>query len=103
MLHLDNEELKVYKGKHSLISKIELLDIVGLLAKENIYFSRKSIIDNSSFEHLLKLLDIYPKSSIFHNSVLKIILPFLSDTNEVALINKVLSILCIVFPKISIL
>lgn len=42
------------------------------------------------YNHLFKLLDIYPNSSIFHNALMKLVHPFLNaESNDIATINKV--------------
>ena len=69
---------------------MEFIEILGILAKENVYFSRRTIIDDARFESLLKLLDFYPKSSIFHNGIMNILLPFFSNSNDEPLIKKVM-------------
>lgn len=81
-MHLSNEELAKFKSERSLISKMEFIEIMGILAKENVYFSRRTIIDDPRFGSLLKLLDLYPKSSIFHNGITNILLPFFSCNND---------------------
>jgi hypothetical protein len=51
---------------------------MGCLAVENIYFSRRTLVDSLLYDHLFKLLNIYPNSSIFQNALLKLIIPFLN-------------------------
>lgn len=38
----------------------------------------------------MRMLDLYPKSSILHNHILGIIMPFLTPDNEVKLVDKVI-------------
>jgi hypothetical protein len=68
---------------------MEFIEILGILAKENIYFSKRTIIDHPHFDYLLKIMDLYPKGSILHNGILNIITPFLNSQNENMLIEKV--------------
>jgi hypothetical protein len=65
---------------------MEFLEVLALLAKENIYFARKTIIDNPFFSHLLLLMGLHPNSSILHNAILAILTPFFSTNNQTLLI-----------------
>lgn len=84
-----------------MTSKLEFLEIIGKLVQENIYFSRTTVIDNPFFDHILKIMELYPNSSIFHNHILKIVIPFLSLGNELSIVNKVHSIILSSFRKRS--
>jgi hypothetical protein len=88
-LFWDHDGGKKFKARHSLAAKIEFLDIIGRLVQENIYFSKRTILDCSPFEHILELLDVYPSSSMFHNCIMKTITPFfVTDVDSITL-NKV--------------
>jgi hypothetical protein len=55
MLLLDAVELEKYRPQNSLMLKLECLDLIVRLATENVYFSRKTIIDSALYEHIFRL------------------------------------------------
>ena len=47
-----------------------------MLLKENLYFARKSLFGLPSIETIPELFETHPKSSIYHNGLLGLLLPF---------------------------
>jgi len=90
LLMVDTADLPSYKPDHPLSMKVEFMELMGILTVENIYFSRRTLVDSLLYDHLFKLFQIYPNSSIFHNALTKLVIPLLnSETNDIATINKV--------------
>ena len=73
---LTESALEAGKPQHPLRCKIEVLEILGMLLKENLYFARKSLFGLPSIETIPELFETHPKSSIYHNGLLGLLLPF---------------------------
>jgi hypothetical protein len=87
--YLQAEHPKAFRGRNSLLAKVEFLEILGALSRENIFFARRSIVDHACCGHLLAFMELHPRSSILHNAILAILLPFLAPDCPPLLADKV--------------